>query len=269
MNTNALFYTLVIITAFTLANCNPKTTNVTDNTTTEPIKNGTTTDSTNAIPSGKWYVTNYPLNGKPFAPAQFYVINFDKKSLGVHLEKNQCGTDYSITKTAINFGKGFSCTEMCCDSKEGLSLLELLKGELKYSTSSNSLIINTSQGNIILKNDLGTLFSSQWKAISYADRKEGTHIKFGKEYILQFEAARVNLRLDANNCHTTCTYNDKESSFELPANAMACTKKCCDSEDGLLLMNSLQAKITYKKDQNNLVLKTFNKEIIFEPYGND
>ena len=172
MNINTPFYTLLIITAFTLANCNPKTTNVTDNTTTEPIKNGTTKDSaTNTIPSGKWFVTNYPLNGKPFAPAQFYVVNFDKKSLGVHLEKNQCGTDYSISKTSINFGKGFGCTEMCCDSKEGLSVLDLLKGDLKYSTTANTLIINTSQGNIILKNDLGTLLCTQWKAISYADRK--------------------------------------------------------------------------------------------------
>lgn len=265
------FTILLLFLTIAFTNCNKKTTNTStdnNNNTTEPVKGEDPKDNSNNIPAGKWFVVNFPLEGKPFAPAQFYVMNFEKDKVGLSLEKNQCGSGFKYGKETINF-EGFGCTEMCCDSKESGILLGLLKGELKYSMTNSTMTITTAQGEIKLKNDLGTLFNSQWKAISYADRKEGSHTKFSKPYILKFEASKIDLQLDANNCHTTCTYNDKESSFELPAQAMACTRKCCDSEDALLLMNSLQGKITYKKDQNNLVMRTFNKEIIFEPYGND
>lgn len=252
---------------FFFIGCNKKTTVAETNNNTTPIKGATSIKENNEQLKGVWWVVNFPYEGKPFAPAQFYKIEIAEQSMGIMLSINSCGIPYERFKDGVLKITGNNyCTEACCDNKESLALFALFKGELKYTISENLLSISTPTGDIKLTKSADLLQGTKWTAVSYADRKEGVHVKLGNPYILSFEKTTVGLQLNANKCSTPCTYIDKDATFELPTNSMGCTRNCCDYEDALLLMNSLQGKITYKKEKQNLILTTYNKELIFVPY---
>lgn len=254
-----LSFTLFLIC---FAACNKKTKNV-SNENKETVKGGTEDSINNKITDINWYVANFPYQGKPYAPSKFYLFRISDNSIALHLDVNTCGLACEVSQRAISIKETPMCTEICCDSKEAMELSNLLRGKLTYNVSSSSLNIETPSGNIHLKKHQEGLSGTKWQAQSYADRKEGRKIKFSTDYYLVFENNKVQLILDVNSCNTSCTYNDRENFFELPAHNMGCTRKCCDSKDGELLMQSLQGKIKYVKEGNNLTLTTFNKEIIF------
>ena len=257
------FYTLLLF--FLCISCNKKTTPPANKEAPESAEETEVKETKTAELKGGWKVVSFPYEGKTFSPTVNYSVNFEGESMGISLEINNCGVSCRFSDNTLIIKDMMSCTEACCDSKEGQSLVNLFRGELKYKVEDNVLTITSPQGPIKLskKRESG-LQGSQWvalNALNYTDRKEGQRISFSKKYVLRFEEAMVQLRLDVNTCKTSCKYS--ESTIELAP--MACSRKCCDSEDGQLLMQSLQGKITYKKEDENLVLKTNDKLIIFAP----
>jgi len=241
--------------------CNKKTT---ESTQTSTVKKGETIAEKAAPLKGTWSVVNFPFNGKPFVPTKFYKLTFDGRNMGLKLDVNHCGSAYTSTDKTIKLtDEVLSCTEACCDSKEGLALSRLLKGELSYTITNTTLTITTKEGSIKLTNTQTSLQGTSWVANDYINMKEGKPIAFTKEYILTFEPKSIQLRLDVNNCNTSYTYNERDMILELPNTNMACTRKCCDSKDGEILMNSLRSRIHYKREGNKLVLSTNNKKIQF------
>ncbi|BDS11410.1 META domain-containing protein [Aureispira anguillae] len=243
--------------------CNKKTSNVNNNT---PNENHLENTSTTSL-VGTWTVLSFPLPEESKTATKPYQLVFNAdQSMGLKLDINNCGTNYQTKDGYLVFEEGMSCTEACCDSKEAMILSNLFKGSLKYTIQNSTMTISTEQGPIKLVNNKNRLQGSSWVAVSYADLKEKQATKFSKKYVLSFDDSRIQLRLDANNCNTSIAYADQISMIELPMNSMGCTRKCCDSKDGLLLMNMLQGKISYSKEAKQLILKTASKEIIFTPY---
>lgn len=255
------YLALVLLCCLCWTACNKKTT---DSVQKDPVKKGETSPTKTADLKGTWSVVNFPFNGKPFVPTKFYKITFDGRNIGLKLDVNTCGGAYTESDNTIKLTDDLlSCTEACCDTKEAMALARLFKGTLKYSAGSNVLTINTPEGDIKLSNTQTSLLGTSWVANHYINLKEGKPIPFTKEYILTFEPKSIQLRLDVNNCNTSYTYNERDMILELPANSMACTRKCCDSKDGEILMNSLNNRIHYKREGNKLTLSTNNKKIEF------
>lgn len=265
--TNSNYFFLVCLISCFFAACKTTDNTTTDSSTNTTVKKGDSeTPASKPNLAGTWVVMNFPYNEKPFQPTKFYKVTFEKNQMGLQLDINSCGTGYKANAKQITFSdEGMSCTEACCDTKEAKALANLFKGSLDYSISNSTLTITTASGAIKLSNAQASIQGTSWVAVSYADRKEGKPIKFSKAYTLSFEPKSLQLRLDVNHCNTTCNYIDRASSIELPAQNMGCTRKCCDSDDGILLMESLQGKITYKREKGQLILKTFNKEIVLTP----
>jgi heat shock protein HslJ len=220
-------------------------------------------------PIGSWTVISFPTDSKDDKGPQrkkSYVVTFEAdNSMGITLDVNTCGTSYKVKDDMISFQEGMTCTEACCDSKEAQFLTRQFKGSLKYSIEGSTMTIKTDKGPIQLVNNKGGLIGSSWTAVGYKDIDSDEFTKFEKKYRLSFETNRVNLNLDVNACNTEITYAPQLSTLEMPK-PMGCTRKCCDSKEGVALMNSLKGKISYKKTGNNLTLNTETQEIIFILY---
>jgi heat shock protein HslJ len=247
--------------------CNKKTSPPIEKniTTSEPTK-GDDEKITNLSLKGTWSVTSFPYESRTLSPNVSYTVEFGDDNVAIQLKVNTCGTSCSYSDEVISIKEILSCTEACCDSKEGQTLSRLFKGELKYSITKNILLITTPQGTIrLVQGSTSKLTGTTWLAESSAGIKDGKQIKFEKEYFLSFDNTRVRIMLDVNSCNTSCEYLNGKDVFRLPTSNMACTRACCDNEDGRLLMQGLQGEISYTKEGKNLVLKTFNKIIIFSP----
>lgn len=237
--------------------CNKKT--VTNNSTNESQKTEKTIS-----PVGSWTVISFPTNpkdGKVPSAQKSYIVNFDAdNSMGLTLDVNTCGTSYKVKDNTITFQEGMTCTEACCDSKEANFLTSQFRGSLKFSIEGSTMTIKTEKGDIQLVNNKDGIIGTSWTAVSYKGEKSEGFSKFEKQYRLSFDNKRVLLNLDVNACNTEITYAPQTSSIEIPK-PMGCTRKCCDSKEGVALMNALQGKITYKKTAKELTLKTPTQEI--------
>jgi heat shock protein HslJ len=254
-------YFLFLCTVLASA-CNKKAT--TNNATTE-ARNIEKTIS----PIGSWTVISFPTDSKDSKAAETqksYIVNFDAdNSMGLTLDVNTCGTSYKAKDDMITFQEGMTCTEACCDSKEANFLTRQFRGSLKYSIEGSTMTIKTDKGPIQLINNKDGIIGTSWTAVSYQNLKSDEPIKFEKKYRLSFDKKRVNLNLDVNACNTEITYSPQISTLEMPK-AMGCTRKCCDSKEGVALMNSLKGKIVYKKTGKQLTLSTSTQEINFVLY---
>jgi len=260
--TGTKYIYLLLVCAILGSACNKKTT--TNNTTPES-KNAEKTIS----PVGSWTVISFPTDpkdGKTPNTQKSYVVNFDAdNSMGITLDINTCGTSYKVKDGMISFQEGMTCTEACCDSKEATFLTSQFKGSLKYSIEGPTMTIKTDKGDIQLINNKDGIIGTSWTAVSYKNFKSDEPSKFQKTYRLSFSKNRVNLNLDVNACNTEITYAPQISTLELPK-PMGCTRKCCDSEEGVALMNNLKGKIVYKKTGKQLTLNTSTQEINFVLY---
>lgn len=257
--THIYLYLLILCTIIGSA-CNKKTT--VSNTTTTESKNTETTSS----PVGSWTVISFPVESKEDkAPnmQKSYVVNFDAdNSMGITLDVNTCGTSYKVKDGLISFQEGMTCTEACCDSEEANFLTSQFRGSLPYSIEGAAMTIKTDKGDILLVNNKDGLIGTSWIAMSYKNFKSDSPAKFEKTYTLTFSKNRVNLNLDVNSCNTEIIYAPQISTIEIPK-SMGCTRKCCDSEEGLTLMSNLKGKIVYKKEGKRLTLSTSTQEINF------
>ncbi|MFT5646171.1 MAG: heat shock protein HslJ [Aureispira sp.] len=220
-------------------------------------------------PIGSWTVISFPTNSKDSKTAgaqKSYIVNFDaNNSMGLTLDINTCGTSYKVKDDMITFQEGMTCTEACCDSKEANFLTSQFRGSLKYSIEGSMMTIKTDKGAIQLINNKDGIIGTSWTAVSYKSLKSEEPTKFEKTYRLSFDKKRVNLNLDVNACNTEITYYPQISTLEMPK-PMGCTRKCCDSEEGLALMKDLKGKIVYKKTGKQLTLSTSTQEINFVLY---
>ncbi|CAA6829894.1 MAG: Unknown protein [uncultured Aureispira sp.] len=242
--------------------CNKKTT--TDNATNKTSKARMIEQTISPI--GSWTVISFPPDpklSKPNTNQKSYIVTFDSdNSMALTLDVNTCGTSYKVKDDVITFQEGMTCTEACCDSKEANFLTRQFKGSLKYSIEGSMMTIKTDKGPIQLVNNKDGLIGTSWTAVSYQSTKSDEATKFEKKYRLHFDKNRVNLNLDVNSCNTEIIYAPHLYTFEMPK-PMGCTRKCCDSKEGIALMNSLTGKIVYKKTENQLSLTTSTQEIIF------
>ena len=222
-------------------------------------------------PIGSWTVISFPTDpkdGKAAATQKSYVVNFDAdNSMALTLDVNTCGTSYKVKDGMISFQEGMTCTEACCDSKEAHFLTRQFKGSLKYTIEGAMMTITTDKGDIQLINNKDGLIGTSWTAVTYKSDKSEDNVptKFEKKYRLSFDKNRVNLNLDVNACNTEITYSPQISTLEMPK-PMGCTRKCCDSKEGVALMNALTGKIVYNKTGKQLTLNTATQEINFILY---
>lgn len=241
--------------------CNKKTTNSTINQVDKTEKAITTMS-----PVGNWIVVNYPQmfqqEGKHPKPQKQYPIRFNTDHyMGLKLDINNCETSYQVQDRNLIFKEGMTCTEACCDTKEAMGLSGLFSGSLEYSIKNSTMTITSSKGPIELIRNEDGIQGTSWEALSFTDLKNKQHDKFAKKYTLTFDHNRLNLQLDVNSCNVGVVYNYKMSVLEIES-GMGCTRKCCDSEEGLSLSKMLSGRVAYKKTGKQLVLTTAQNEII-------
>ncbi len=104
--------------------------------------------------------------------------------------------------------------------------------------------------------------ANKWKALNSKNLTEKAVKKYKKNYFLEFKTKGLNLQLEVNDCHSSCEYKGG-NYIELPVSSMGCSRMCCDSKEGLELMQNLQGNIQFEIKGEHLYLKTTNKEIIF------
>lgn len=260
--TQTKYLCLLLICAILGSACNKK---ATTNNATSNTKNAEKTEKT-ISPVGSWTVISFPTDpkgDKTPSTQKSYIVNFDAdNSMGLTLDVNTCGTSYKVKDNMISFQEGMTCTEACCDSKEAHFLTSQFRGSLKFSIEGAMMTIKTDKGDIQLINNKDGIIGTSWTAVTYKSFKSDEPTKFEKTYRLSFDKNRVNLNLDVNACNTEIIYAPQISTLEMPK-PMGCTRKCCDSEEGLALMNDLKGKIVYKKTGNQLTLSTSTQEINF------
>jgi len=220
-------------------------------------------------PLGSWTVISFPSDPKDSKTTKnqkSYIVTFDaNNSMALTLDVNTCGTSYKVKDDMISFQEGMTCTEACCDSEEASFLTRQFKGSLKYSIEGSMMTIKTDKGPIQLINNKEGLIGTSWTAVSHQSTKSAEATKFEKKYRLRFDKNRISLKLDVNACNTEIIYAPHLSMLEMPK-PMGCTRKCCDSKEGLALMKDLTGKIAYKKTENQLTLTTSTQEIILVLY---
>jgi heat shock protein HslJ len=219
-------------------------------------------DATSLSIQNTWFVESFPLEGKPYYPNNQYKVSIDQQSLGIRLEVNQCGLAFSLNKTYLQFKEAASCTEACCDSKEGQAFVQLLKGKLKYSLNNHKLSLYSETGPIVLLNKSNKLTNSSWTALHYTDKKEGLQKKFEKENTLTFEGEKAFLQLDVNRCHASFKLDERASKLDI--GPMGCSRKCCDSKDGSALAQSLHGLLSYTIEGRQLTIETNDRLYVFK-----
>lgn len=239
--------------------CNKKTNNANQ-------KNETTEVTTPRNESGKarptdidevygtWIVRSVATKGdKRLDMPQYYHVYIDAKGIRLPLDVNVCNATYKLERDYIVV-EGMSCTEACCDKEEGQTIANFLTGKFNFRKDDRELFLTSDKGTMELFQPMAMLTGTRWKVISYRPIDEETKIiLFSKPYILDFQDMRVGLELDVNKCMTSYSYTDKTIKIDNP---FGCSKKCCDSKDGLQLRDMLQGRITYSIDGNNLTLTT-------------
>lgn len=204
---------------------------------------------------GAWNVLNFSVKEDITELSKTYQLTITPGNLGLPLDVNSCGTSYKADEKNLEVLNPFSCTEMCCDEKEATQLSNLFKGKMPYVLQGNNLKLQHEMGIIELQKASTMLKGSSWQAAYYKTSADTDAMKFAKVYTLNFKDKNLNLQLDVNQCNTTIQYASSRNVVELPLSSMGCTRKCCDSKDGMLLMNSLQGAIEYKIKDDELTLQ--------------
>lgn len=120
---------------------------------------------------------------------------------------------------------------------------------------------------------VSTLQATDWQPMTFAPTTpQASALQYSKPYLLQFngsgsgEGSQLVLRLDANNCRTSWKLEGDIVSF---GENFGCTKKCCDSKDGVelrdvLVQSSWVASIDANKNLH-LVSDKLKAELICKP----
>lgn len=103
------------------------------------------------LPETRWKAIAYRPKGEETKPILFskaYVLVFKDIRLMLELDANTCSTAYSYNEKTIRIPNPMGCSKVCCDSKDGLLLRDMLKGRLNYQIEGNNLTVTTEK-NII------------------------------------------------------------------------------------------------------------------------
>jgi hypothetical protein len=111
------------------------------------------------------------------------------------------------------------------------------------------------------------LTGTAWQALHASDTTaNSTQMHYTKAYVLRFDdTTRLQLRLDANMCRVNYTYTDGVLNI---TDLFSCTKKCCDSKDGLELRDMMAQKswrVSLDANKNLILRSDANIEILFKP----
>ncbi len=112
-----------------------------------------------------------------------------------------------------------------------------------------------------------TLTGTAWQALHASDTTgKSTQMHYSKAYVLRFDdTTRLQLRLDANSCRVGYTYSEGVLAI---TDMFSCTKKCCDSKDGLELRDMMAQKswrVSLDANKNLILRSDANIEILFKP----
>ena len=91
----------------------------------------------------KWKLSHFITKAasKPFE--KDYFITFQKERVILQLDVNTCNTAYqAIDKHIVELKQPFGCSRMCCDSKQGLEIAQLLQGKITLNPRSERLDLN-------------------------------------------------------------------------------------------------------------------------------
>ena len=105
----------------------------------------------------------------------------------------------------------------------------------------------TNQTNMNNKNNetpSRALLDHQWEIYKAVELKEnGSELKYQQPYkvSLDLEATSMSIKLEANSCHTTYTFNADKTGISFTP--FRCTKMCCDSKEGTGLTMLLPSEI--------------------------
>ncbi len=247
---------LLLVTTFA---CNRKANRNKEN------KESTTTTAITDI-YGDWVVRSLALTGmeEKMRPDKYYTLHIDSETLGLPLDVNQCGSGFRAKADSLHIEQFMTCTEVCCDAKEGTAIARFLSGSMHYTIQEKELVFSNKEGTLTLFQPKTSLLNSSWKALSYkvknSDDAGSTSFKFSHPYILVFQPMTAVLKLDANNCTAAVSYRKNAFEFTRP---MGCSRKCCDSKDGILLKDMLQGKNTYTTTGRTMTVTTANHIIEF------
>lgn len=98
------------------------------------------------LPNTRWKAISYHPNGEKTKAVLFskpYILDLKDMHLGLELDANQCMTNYSYTDKTIKIPDPFGCSKVCCDSKDGLLLRDMLQGRINYTVDGNNLTLTT------------------------------------------------------------------------------------------------------------------------------
>ncbi len=212
---------------------------------------------------GNWVVSSLLLENKePINPTKYYTLNITSESMGLPLDINQCGTNYKVQKDSLIIDASMSCTEACCDSKEAIAIAKFLSGSLHYSMTNGLLQLSHKKGTLTLTPAKGGLIGNTWEAINYqALNSEEKPVAFSNSYTLFFEPMTAILKLDVNSCSGGVSYSKNAFAIQ---KGLGCSRKCCDSEDGILLKNMLTGKNSYTLNGNSMTVTTADHKIEFK-----
>lgn len=251
-----LFIFSVLICSFA---CNRKaTTNQQEDNKKESIT------ATNAADiQGDWVIKTLNLTGTTaIVPEKYYTLTIKSESLGLPLDVNQCGTNYTVKEDSIQIEQFMTCTEMCCDSEAGVAISKFLSGPLHYSIQNGVLLLTHKKGTLALFKPATNLIGSQWEAVSYQPLdSDGKPTIFTKPYFLSFEPMEATIALDVNNCFGKVNYS--KDAFEVKK-GFGCSRKCCDSKDGTLLKNMLLGRNMYTIKEDKMMVTTDDSSIEFK-----
>ena len=196
---------------------------------------------------GNWVIRSLERTDKDaITPDKYYTLYISSEDLGLPLDVNQCGAGYVVKEDSIDIADYMMCTEMCCDQKHAQVITRFLHGKLHYSIKNGDLKLSNKDGVLTLFQQENSLVNTAWTAVSYQVDKTNTQQKFTNPYTLSFQPMQVTLKLDANNCFGNVSYS--KEAFELEK-VIGCSRKCCDSKDGILLKDMLGGKNSYTLDE--------------------
>lgn len=252
----SLFLSILVIGSIA---CNRPT----NNTNKEEVKKESTTAIHAKDIIGNWVVSSLLLENKePIKPSKYYTLNITAESMGLSLDVNQCGTNHKIKKDSLIIDAFMSCTEACCDSKEAIEIAKFLSGPLHLSIPNGLLQLSHKKGTLILGPAQDGLRGNTWQAMNYHPINSGQKpVAFSKPYTLLFEPMAVMLQLDVNSCSGAVNFS--KDAFEIPK-GLGCSRKCCDSDDGILLKDMLTGKNSYTISGNSMTVTTINHTIEFK-----
>lgn len=251
-----LFVLLLFISAFT---CNRK---ANDGNKQDGEKESMTATKAADI-RGDWVVQSLQLKDKePNSYDKYYTLNITAEGLGLPLDINQCGTSYTVKKDSMIVDKFMTCTEACCDSEEAVAISKFLSGPLHFTIREDILKLSHDKGTLTLFQPANNLVGSSWEAVNYKPLdSDGKPIIFENPYILIFEPMSAILKLDVNNCSGAVAFS--KEAFEIKR-GLGCSRKCCDSKDGILLKDMLVGKNTYTIEGDEMRVETTDYAILFK-----